>query len=163
MRTAIMIMMIAGACMAADEVKTPVQTMCVEKVCECGGKMRPTGYCLTSNPPQYSHRCDKCGKNETYNEVYPVIRYSEFEAVEKPKMPETNELDWAEVLTAPSNALLSVVGTNDNTLMREIGSPQPWFRIEQDPSGIFIYSKKKPIVTEANGGWVITFEEGGAE
>ena len=103
MKLAIMIMMLASACVAADEVETPLQTMYVEKVCECGGKMKPTGVCRTTNPPQYPHLCDKCGKEKTYNEVYPVIRYSEFEAVEEFKTPETNDV---------CNAYYQCYGTN---------------------------------------------------
>jgi hypothetical protein len=42
-----------------------------EKCPVCGnGWMRPTGIVLTTNPPQYPHKCNSCG----YEQVYP-IRY----------------------------------------------------------------------------------------
>lgn len=31
----------------------------------CGGEFNPTGISLMSNPPQYPHVCNKCGKEET--------------------------------------------------------------------------------------------------
>jgi len=41
---------------------------------DCGGEMKPTGTCLTSNPAQYPHECDGCGtvlnKWSTYPQIY---------------------------------------------------------------------------------------------
>jgi len=62
-----------GVC--AAETNIVVETILVRMNCSCGGEMKPTGTCLTSYPPQYEHRCDKCGTNRTYNVSYPEIRY----------------------------------------------------------------------------------------
>ncbi len=41
-----------------------------------GGEMKPTGICLTSLPPQYPHRCDQCGHEETVRgKTYPHHEY----------------------------------------------------------------------------------------
>ncbi len=57
------------------EKKNQVIAYEVDNECECGGKMRPTGTCLTMNPPLFPHVCEKCGKGETYNVCYPYIQY----------------------------------------------------------------------------------------
>jgi len=63
------------------EKRTRVSTSMVRLICEkCeGGEMKPTGICLTSNPPQYPHRCDKCGHEETVRggRTYPRIKHEE--------------------------------------------------------------------------------------
>lgn len=55
------------------EMKTRVKMYSVEYVCdECRkGVMQSTGITLTSNPPQYPHRCNKCGAEQTFMECYP--------------------------------------------------------------------------------------------
>ena len=37
------------------------------------GWMRPTGVVLTSNPPQYPHKCTKCGYEQIYQVRYPYV------------------------------------------------------------------------------------------
>lgn len=37
--------------------------------------MLPTGIVLTSNPPQYPHRCDRCRAEETFAREYPCLEY----------------------------------------------------------------------------------------
>lgn len=39
------------------------------------GMMRWTGVTLTSNPPWYPHRCEKCVFTENMTETYPHIEY----------------------------------------------------------------------------------------
>ena len=57
------------------ETKKKVHQYEIDKKCECGGEMRPTGLCLTMKPPLFPHTCNKCGKTETYNVTYPYIKY----------------------------------------------------------------------------------------
>lgn len=45
----------------------------VDRLCECGGRMRPTGDAYCTNPLQYVHRCDKCGNEEAYTKEYPYV------------------------------------------------------------------------------------------
>lgn len=59
----------------AGETNIVVKTVLVRMLCKCGGEMKPTGTCYTTNPPQYSHVCNKCGTNATYSVSYPEIRY----------------------------------------------------------------------------------------
>ena len=62
------------------EKRTKARTYIVRLMCEkCdGGEMKPTGICLTSSPPQYPHRCDKCGHEETVRgKTYPCIEHEE--------------------------------------------------------------------------------------
>lgn len=41
-------------------------------VCQ-NGWMRPTGIVLTSNPPQFPHKCQKCGYEQIYSVRYPYV------------------------------------------------------------------------------------------
>ena len=62
------------------EKKTEVRTIMVRLMCDkCeGGEMKPTGLCLTSIPPQYPHKCDKCGAEVTvHRHTYPRTEYEE--------------------------------------------------------------------------------------
>lgn len=63
-----------------QEKRVPVNTYLVRLMCDkCdGGEMKPTGECLTSNPPQYPHRCDKCGHMERVRgKTYPRLEHEE--------------------------------------------------------------------------------------
>lgn len=41
---------------------------------KCGkGHMRPTDLMLTSNPPQYPHRCDNCDAHQNFFRCYPYV------------------------------------------------------------------------------------------
>lgn len=40
-----------------------------------GGEFLPTGMMLASNPPQYPHKCNNCGKEQTFYKRYPFIDY----------------------------------------------------------------------------------------
>jgi hypothetical protein len=43
----------------------------------CGiGFMRPQGNILMSNPPLFSHACNHCGEEETFQEKYPTVRFA---------------------------------------------------------------------------------------
>lgn len=56
------------------EAWTRMDTFKVDAICpKCKGLMKPTGTILTSLPPQYVHRCEKCGFEENLNEMYPKI------------------------------------------------------------------------------------------
>lgn len=45
-----------------------------EKCPVCGnGWMRPTGIVLTTEPPQFPHKCSACGYDQTYSVKYPYI------------------------------------------------------------------------------------------
>ena len=59
------------------EIEQEVKTFTVSCLCEeCGdGWMEPTGICLTSNPPQYPHKCSKCGEIENFRVEYPRTIY----------------------------------------------------------------------------------------
>lgn len=61
------------------EVRKRVHTVKVDFRCpKCGnGFLRPTGTVLTSNPPQYPHKCNNndCDYGETFNKAYPYIDY----------------------------------------------------------------------------------------
>ena len=62
------------------EKRTEVRTIMVRLMCDkCGeGEMKPTGVCLTSNPPQYPHKCNKCGAEVTVRgKTYPRAEYEE--------------------------------------------------------------------------------------
>jgi hypothetical protein len=57
------------------ELRAPVYTLNVSLLCDCGGSMVFEGRVLTSNPPQYPHTCDQCGKSERAKKKYPCIEY----------------------------------------------------------------------------------------
>jgi hypothetical protein len=44
------------------------------------GEMLSDGFCLTSNPPQYPHRCNRCGHMQTFDARYPFTRTSRLNA-----------------------------------------------------------------------------------
>ena len=49
------------------EKRTEVRTYVERLLCETcdGGEMLPTGIALMSLPPQYPHKCNKCGYEDT--------------------------------------------------------------------------------------------------
>ncbi len=52
----------------------------VEYVCdECHkGFMIPTGITLTSNPPQYPHKCAECSNTEIFRIQYPKVMHKPY-------------------------------------------------------------------------------------
>lgn len=54
---------------------TPVEMVQVEILCDkCDeGSYHGTGQVLTSNPPQYPHRCNHCGDTKTFKNRYPTV------------------------------------------------------------------------------------------
>ena len=62
----------------------------VDMLCEkCKtGVMRPTGIVLTSNPPQYPHKCNYCGNKEVYDTCYP---FQKIETAPMDEQMKTNE------------------------------------------------------------------------
>jgi len=73
-----MVMILAGCSVTKPK---PVQsrmvlkTVLIRKTCDCGGEMRPTGMCYTTNPPTYAHACTKCSKTAVYYRSYPSVEY----------------------------------------------------------------------------------------
>jgi hypothetical protein len=62
----------------SKETKVEVKTYILRLICECGGDMMPTGECMSSKPPQYPHRCARCGSMETVSDkYYPVTTFEE--------------------------------------------------------------------------------------
>ena len=57
--------------------KTPLRPVLIDYLYdECGdGHMRPEGYALLSSPPQYPHKCDKCGHEQTFKVSYPTTDF----------------------------------------------------------------------------------------
>lgn len=56
------------------EKRTEVKTFLVKYICDgCNeGEMIPMGIMLPSNPPEYKHACNKCGKEKNFkNKTYP--------------------------------------------------------------------------------------------
>lgn len=52
-----------------------VETVLVNAECDCGGRMVPTGMCLTVHPPLWPHKCITCGKIENLDHTYPRVDY----------------------------------------------------------------------------------------
>jgi len=102
----------------AGETKLATETVLVRMMCECGGEMKPTGVCLTSNPPQYPHVCNKCGTNVTYYVTYPEIRYvteSEYWFDNDEGDPITGVVpDYPRLSPAVTNLWPMITWTNDN-------------------------------------------------
>jgi hypothetical protein len=62
----------------SKETTTLVATVMFRLMCDCGGQMVPTGITLLTDPLQYPHECDACGKVETIsNKKYPYVGYKE--------------------------------------------------------------------------------------
>ena len=61
------------------EINKEVKTFLFEYICDkCGeGKMKHTGTVYYTNPLQYPHRCEKCGFEKTFNNVYPYIGHEQ--------------------------------------------------------------------------------------
>jgi hypothetical protein len=62
------------------EKREQVITIRVDQTCDyCKeGVMRCTGSAYLTNPPKYPHTCTKCGKTQTYPQVYP---YNTFDSI----------------------------------------------------------------------------------
>jgi len=61
----------------ADERRVEVSQVRVDLICKCGGTLAFTGMTLTSNPPWYVHKCDKCGEREDTRRISGGIEYHE--------------------------------------------------------------------------------------
>jgi hypothetical protein len=61
-----------------------LETYMIEQICDScqEGMMKPTGTALMSNPPQYQHKCDKCGHITSFFVSYPVMEYREISNAE---------------------------------------------------------------------------------
>jgi hypothetical protein len=59
----------------SKELRIEVKTFKIKLICDCGEELIATGTCLTSDPPQFPHRC-KNGHMETIRaECYPKFVY----------------------------------------------------------------------------------------
>ncbi|WP_020474525.1 hypothetical protein [Zavarzinella formosa] len=58
-----------------SEIEQEVKTFSVRYQCDdCGiGEMAPTGIMFMTHPPQYPHKCDKCGTERTFAERHPKV------------------------------------------------------------------------------------------
>ena len=45
--------------------------------CECGEELKYKGSQKMCNPPLYIHHCEKCGKTENLDKVYPCLVWRE--------------------------------------------------------------------------------------
>jgi len=52
-----------------------VDTYLERVYCECGEEMKYSNVELTSNPPQYPHKCLKCEKSKNMRQRYPRVSY----------------------------------------------------------------------------------------
>lgn len=69
-----------------QEKKRPVKMYFVTLSCgQCdNGEMLPTGRCLTTSPPMYPHKCNKCGHSVNITgKNYPILTYSDAETGEE--------------------------------------------------------------------------------
>ena len=73
-REILLIFMLISFAYGQTIVKEEVKTYQLKLMCECGGEFKSTGIVLTSNPPQYPHACNSCGKQITKWECYPYIK-----------------------------------------------------------------------------------------
>ena len=48
-------------------------------MCECDGEFFPDDVVFMTYPPQYPHKCNKCGTSATFNKKYPSIEYEEID------------------------------------------------------------------------------------
>lgn len=71
----------------AIEKRTEVKPIKVDLTCgKCGGIFeRNTDRVLTTYPPQYSYKCNKCGEIVTASKIFPTIEYEEIEKIEENK------------------------------------------------------------------------------
>lgn len=78
--------------------KVEVKVFRTNKVCPIckQGDMVPTGMILTANPPLHVHKCNMCGRQESYKERYPFLSYEDIE----------EELKESETVKEPSNRKL---------------------------------------------------------
>lgn len=47
----------------------------IKKCLKCKIEMKPTGLSLLSSPPQFPHKCPRCGYEENFSKVYPCLEY----------------------------------------------------------------------------------------
>ena len=64
-----------------SERKIKVDTYLIKCMCDedgCDGEVLPTGIVLTSQPPIYPHKCNKCDKDYSFGTRYPkqVLEYN---------------------------------------------------------------------------------------
>ena len=61
-----------------EEKKLMMKTFLLKMICECGGEFRAGNEVLMSYPPQYPHKCTKCGEERTFSgKSYPRLIHEE--------------------------------------------------------------------------------------
>ena len=62
------------------EKRFDVKPIKIEAVCDCGGVYEMnSNVVLTTYPPKYQYKCNKCGKITTSSEIYPKILHEKIE------------------------------------------------------------------------------------
>ncbi len=63
------------------EQRFEVRNVGIDYICDTygKGKMVSTGSILTSNPPQFPHKCDNCEATKNLHERYPTFRVERVE------------------------------------------------------------------------------------
>jgi predicted SprT family Zn-dependent metalloprotease len=59
------------------EIKTKVEVIRVEYICNCGGRMRKGEKLYLTNPPKIPYVCIECGAGEMLKDNYPYNEYTE--------------------------------------------------------------------------------------
>lgn len=90
MKKILSLLLLAAFVVSADDVIEHMQCVLVRKGCDrlvpmpentniltkCRGEMKcDTSFVLTSNPPQYQHKCTACGAFRNFFESYPKIEF----------------------------------------------------------------------------------------
>lgn len=62
-----------------SKITTPVKPVMERMMCCCGGELKRTkdAVTITTYPPQYTHKCNKCGILRQFYDIYPRITYEE--------------------------------------------------------------------------------------
>lgn len=57
------------------EIRAQIHPIKIDMICPtCGrGYMRPTDVVYPTSPPQYPHKCNKCGYSDVYRISYPYL------------------------------------------------------------------------------------------
>ena len=61
----------------SKEINVPCKIQIVTRKCECGGELKFISSTVTTLecPPHYTHKCNKCGKLESFPVQYPYLHY----------------------------------------------------------------------------------------
>lgn len=69
----------------ATEFTFPIETVGLGMACDeggCDGEFFPTDAPMRlTSPPQFQHRCDKCGREDWFQKKYPTTRTTKYRPV----------------------------------------------------------------------------------